>query len=286
MKTKWKIIIPILIVAALAAAFFLQGNGPAEPAAPAEEAYAAAQQPVSEVQQPAAEVQPPVIETPQQNAETQQSEETPPAALQPTAESQQPAVEAQTPVTETHQQTAETQPAAQPAAEVQQPSSEAPAVPAAAPENTETLTPEEPAPMEVTISISCASINNNIADLDPAKTGLVPSDGWLLKAVKVEFNEGESVFNVLQRVCKQNKIHMEFMNTPVYNSAYIEGIGNLYEFDCGPLSGWMYSVNDWYPNYGCSRYELKPGDVICWRYTCDLGSDIGGGYLENFQKDE
>ena len=287
MKTKWKIIIPILIVAALAAAFFLQGNEPAEPAAPAEEAYAAAQQPVSEVQQPAAEVQPPVIETPQQNAETQQSEETPPAALQPTAESQQPAVEAQTPVTETHQQTAETQLAApQPAAEVQQPSSEAPAVPAAAPENTETLTPEEPAPMEVTISISCASINNNIADLDPAKTGLVPSDGWLLKAVKVEFNEGESVFNVLQRVCKQNKIHMEFMNTPVYNSAYIEGIGNLYEFDCGPLSGWMYSVNDWYPNYGCSRYELKPGDVICWRYTCDLGSDIGGGYLENFQKDD
>ena len=26
--------------------------------------------------------------------------------------------------------------------------------------------------------------------------------------------------------------------TPIYNSAYIEGIHNLYEFDCGSLSGW------------------------------------------------
>ena len=140
--------------------------------------------------------------------------------------------------------------------------------------------------MEVTISISCATINSNLADLDSAKTGLVPADGWLLKELTVEFNEGESVFNVLQRVCKQNKIHMEFSNTPVYNSAYIEGIGNLYEFDCGPLSGWMYSVNGWYPNYGSSRYELKAGDVICWRFTCDLGADIGGGSLDGFQKDD
>jgi hypothetical protein len=40
----------------------------------------------------------------------------------------------------------------------------------------------------------------------------------------------------------------------------------------------MYKVNGWFPNYGCSRYGLKDGDVICWVYTCDLGKDIGGGY--------
>ena len=71
---------------------------------------------------------------------------------------------------------------------------------------------------------------------------------------------------------------MEFENTPMYNSAYIEGIHNLYEFDCGELSGWMYKVNDWFPNYGCSRYQLQDGDVICWEYTCDLGVDVGGFY--------
>lgn len=129
-----------------------------------------------------------------------------------------------------------------------------------------------------TISISCATILDNMDLCDPEKTNLVPEDGWILQPLEVTFYEGESVFNVLQRVCKQQKIHMEFMNTPIYNSAYIEGVNNLYEFDVGELSGWMYSVNDWYPNYGCSRYQLADGDVICWVYTCDLGFDVGGGY--------
>ena len=44
-------------------------------------------------------------------------------------------------------------------------------------------------------------------------------------------------------------------------------------------SCWMYKVNDWFPNYGCSRYQVQPGDVICWVYTCDLGYDVGGGFM-------
>ena len=71
---------------------------------------------------------------------------------------------------------------------------------------------------------------------------------------------------------------MEFSWPPMYNSAYIAGIYNLYEFDVGDGSGWMYKVNDWFPNYGCSRYQVQPGAVICWVYTCDLGYDVGGGY--------
>lgn len=134
-----------------------------------------------------------------------------------------------------------------------------------------------------TISISCATVLDNTDLCDPEKLDLIPEDGWVLQPVTVTFYEGESVFNVLQRVCKQQQIHMEFVNTPVYNSAYIEGINNLYEFDVGELSGWKYSVNDWFPNYGCSRYQLCDGDVICWVYTCDLGSDVGGGYAAGSQ---
>ena len=52
---------------------------------------------------------------------------------------------------------------------------------------------------------------------------------------------------------------------------YIQGINNLYEFDGGRWSGWMYCVNSWYPNYGCGQYTVKAGDVIEWNYTCDLG---------------
>lgn len=126
-----------------------------------------------------------------------------------------------------------------------------------------------------TISISCSTILDNMELCDPEKVELVPEDGWILKPMTVTFYEGESVFNVLQRTCKQQKIHMEFENTPMYNSAYIEGIQNLYEFDVGELSGWMYKVNGWFPNYGCSRYQLQDGDEVCWVYTCDLGKDVG-----------
>ena len=56
----------------------------------------------------------------------------------------------------------------------------------------------------------------------------------------------------------------------------IEGIGNLYEFDCGELSGWMYTVNGQAPNYGCSQYQLEDGDVVEWIYSCDMGRDANG----------
>jgi len=131
-----------------------------------------------------------------------------------------------------------------------------------------------------TISISCATILDNMESCVAEKQELVPSDGWLLEPVKVSFSEGESVFDVLLRVCRERKIHMEYSDTPIYNSAYIEGIGNFYEFDVGPLSGWMYKVGDWFPNYGCSNYELKDGDVICWVYTCDLGADVGDNSMQ------
>lgn len=145
--------------------------------------------------------------------------------------------------------------------------------------------PVEPEAAEITqkkytciLSVRCDTILNNIQWLNKEKTDIVPEDGIIYEERAVTFYEGESVFNVLVREMKQNKIHLEFVNTPIYNSAYIEGIANLYEFDCGELSGWMYKVNDWFPNYGCSRYQLKEGDRVEWVYTCDLGSDVGGGY--------
>ena len=131
-------------------------------------------------------------------------------------------------------------------------------------------------PMTCTISISCATILSNTDELDPEKLELVPEDGWILAPVTVEFTAGQSVFDVLLATVKAQAIHMEYQNTPMYETAYIEGIGNLYEFDCGALSGWMYRVNGWFPNYGCSRYAVQAGDVIEWMYTCDLGSDVGG----------
>lgn len=113
-------------------------------------------------------------------------------------------------------------------------------------------------------------------NLDPAKAEFVPSDGVILYPVTVEFSEGETVFDVLQRVCDSAGIHLEFSWTPLYDSYYVEGINQLYEFDCGSESGWMYRVNGWFPNYGCSSYYLTGGETIEWLYTCNgLGADVG-----------
>lgn len=127
-----------------------------------------------------------------------------------------------------------------------------------------------------TLSVRCDTVLNNMNLLNAEKISIIPDNGIIFPEKEVMFYDGESVFNVLLREMKSNKIHMEFVNTPVYNSAYIEGIANLYEFDCGELSGWMYRVNGIFPNYGCSRYKLKDGDKIEWVYTCDLGKDVGG----------
>ena len=132
--------------------------------------------------------------------------------------------------------------------------------------------------LRCTFSIECSTILNNLDMLDPDKLEMVPSGGTILATTTVTFSAGESVYDVLQRLCREKGIHMESSWTPIYNSAYVEGIHNLYEFDCGSLSGWMYRVNGWYPNYGASRYQLQDGDRVEWRYTCDLGYDVGGAY--------
>jgi len=132
----------------------------------------------------------------------------------------------------------------------------------------------------VTISISCVTIYDNLEAFDKSKREILPENGLIVPVTKVEISKGETVFDVLLKVTKGNKIHMEYVSTPLYKSNYIEGIGNIYEIDAGPLSGWMYKVNNQFPSYGCGRYVLKDGDNIEWVYTCDLGRDVGGDWNE------
>ena len=115
---------------------------------------------------------------------------------------------------------------------------------------------------------------------DPEKVELVPADGVIYAEKTVTFYEGESVFNLLVREMKQSKIHLEFENTPIYNSAYIEGIANLYEFDCGELSGWMYRVNGEFPSEGIDSIELHNGDKVEWLFSCDGGTDVGMSFAQ------
>ena len=275
-KNKWKIIAPVLIVLVLVAAFFLGDrnmpkqkdpaeqptvSAPAEaPAQPAQEPEPVQEPDPAEDPVPTEETPAPADEAPEEPAEPQEFPT--PAEMGAGATGEYEEINGMMIDTGTGKDKYLTDP-----------------VPEGKP------APVEPEDVEIgdasytcTLSISCATILDNQELCDPEKWELVPENGWILEPMTVTFYAGESVFNVLQRTCKQQGIHMEFSNTPVYNSAYIEGIHNLYEFDVGNESGWMYRVNDWFPNYGCSRYLLQDGDVIEWVYTCDLGKDVGGDY--------
>lgn len=131
-----------------------------------------------------------------------------------------------------------------------------------------------------TITIVCPTIFDNLNSLNEEKAPFVPKDGTILPSTKVTFTEGETVFDVLKRVCDAAQLQIEYSYTPLYESYYVEGINHLYEFDCGPESGWMFKVNEWFPNYGCSAYTLKDGDDIVWCYTCTgLGADVGETWM-------
>lgn len=138
------------------------------------------------------------------------------------------------------------------------------------------LRPKEPKPVTVTLEIRCDTLSSDMSKLEnPAIKDYIPTDGTILAKTTYKGTTDNTVFDVLNTLCRNNDIQLEFSYTPIYESYYIEGINYLYEFDGGNLSGWMYKVNDWFPNYGCSSYFLSDGDVIEWVYTCDLGKDVG-----------
>lgn len=130
----------------------------------------------------------------------------------------------------------------------------------------------------ITLEIESKSLVNNLELLKPNLREYVPADGVILQKQRFVLREGDSVFDVLQRATRHHRIHMEYQGASdnAFNSAYIQGIHYLYEFSAGAQSGWMYEVNGIFPSVGVSKYELKDGDEIIFRYTTKLGEDIGG----------
>ncbi|MBQ0135578.1 MAG: DUF4430 domain-containing protein [Oscillospiraceae bacterium] len=139
-----------------------------------------------------------------------------------------------------------------------------------------TTTATEDVELKCTIEIRCDTILNNRQNLTPGKEAYVPSNGIILPRTTVYFEEGDTAFDVLKNVCDAYGIQIEYSYTPGYDSYYVEGINHLYEGNCGSQSGWMYKVNGWFPNYGCSSFKMESGDNMVWCYTCKgLGEDVG-----------
>jgi len=100
----------------------------------------------------------------------------------------------------------------------------------------------------------------------------LPEEGFFLDESTFTISEGDTVYDVLLEASKKYDIPID--NRGSENSVYIAGIGYLYEYAYGRLSGWMYRVNGSFPEVGCQSYILSDGDRIEWLYSKDIGRDL------------
>ena len=149
--------------------------------------------------------------------------------------------------------------------------------------------------------------------------------GYIVEPIKVPFYEEDNGANVLTNVLAEygkeykytgkisdtsgqveSTFYLSHINDDDYTDAKIsqyilnkikkDGVevtgrkesGWLGEFDYTNMSGWMYCVNNKFPNYGASTYKPQDGDVIRWQFTVygygwDLGDYRAGGEDEGIK---
>ncbi len=138
------------------------------------------------------------------------------------------------------------------------------------------------AEMTVTVTVSCETVLNNYDSLSESvkNADIIPKDGVIIPKGEFALHDGDTAFDVLRRILAYYQIPLDYSGDPDkgLQSVYVKGIANLYERDCGELSGWMFCVNGKFPQVSSSDYTLNDGDVLEWLYSCDLGKDVGDNY--------
>jgi hypothetical protein len=103
-----------------------------------------------------------------------------------------------------------------------------------------------------------------------------------ISAVSIDgIKSGATVFDVFRRVLANKGFSYEGSGT--YVSAVTDSKGKrLAEYDKGKDSGWMYTVNDEFPNVGMNAYYLSVRDNITFLYTADWQQEPGvsGGMVK------
>lgn len=131
--------------------------------------------------------------------------------------------------------------------------------------------------------------------------------GYIVSPTEIPIYQGENGAETVIRFLEENGFTYDFDGTPdvgFYLSRigksgmgvgvsipeklveYIDADGiewkaqkyndSLGEFDYTQGSGWMYSINQSYPNHGLSDAAFKDGDVVRIRFTLAYGKDING----------
>ncbi|ONI47219.1 hypothetical protein AN643_04800 [Candidatus Epulonipiscioides saccharophilum] len=133
--------------------------------------------------------------------------------------------------------------------------------------------------INVTFNIDCNVLleDENIKKIGFWKRFGLPKKADIYSSNNIDIEEGETVFDLLVRICEENEIELDYSKSLFTRVAHVESIAEIDQSFAGKQSGWIYKVNGEYPNYSPSEYELKNGDVVEWVYTCDYGRDLNNG---------
>lgn len=111
--------------------------------------------------------------------------------------------------------------------------------------------------------------------------------GTIIPLTKVSFKSGESIAQVTIRLLDHLGIGYSYTGS-VTGNFYLASIKNfevnntpydsMGEFDAGTGSGWMITLNGWFIDKSTAAFTVSNGDVIQWKYTCQVGKDIGDTY--------
>lgn len=119
----------------------------------------------------------------------------------------------------------------------------------------------------VTVSVDCGEVLSRMDSIDPAinPPEVIPEDGVILYPCEVSVPEGGSALDALIAAARGDRVQVDYRGTSY--GAYIGGIGHVYEFGFGAMSGWLYRVNGEYPQCSAGAYILSEGDVVEFVYT-------------------
>ncbi|MBE6720711.1 MAG: DUF4430 domain-containing protein [Ruminococcaceae bacterium] len=115
------------------------------------------------------------------------------------------------------------------------------------------------------ITIQCLEVLDNLDKLADGHEFYVPKSGYFISGYSVEYREGDTVYDVIKRVCRECGIKMTAK--PTVYGMYVVGLNNLDEKDCGGTSGWTYYVDGEFPMVACDKYQLSGGETIEFKYV-------------------
>ena len=104
---------------------------------------------------------------------------------------------------------------------------------------------------------------------DPALAEYIPEDGIALARLKYIAKEGDSVLQILEKICKNNNIEVKKTE-----DGLIEAIGYLKNGDCGEGSCWVYTVDGKLMSDNPADSKVKGGEDIVWTFALNGGRDI------------